>query len=253
MLTFFLPYRVREERNIESIRKLFRTMHKYFRTTPKEVLIKIDSDDEQAPKVLEEIIGRHTFNFDIKVFTFKRWEGRWSLHCVYNYLLNKINPQSKYIIVPNDDTYISKSVDIPANNNYLLMGDFYGEMTPERLKMDYRKDDWFTCQRGLICAYPIISSKLAQITGFGFQPNIDCYFALINLILFNKYGVNIAKHTDEFVVRKNIPRTDDYGEDFDIETRIHSSALPKNPMFFKLIEQAAKNVYLNMKVDGLVK
>jgi hypothetical protein len=97
--------------------------------------------------------------------------------------------------------------------------------------------------------YPIVSTKIFEVIGnCGWQIHIDATCALLNVILYQKYGINL----DYLLDSKYLSRMD--------SVRADKLNPPQNPFntsipsyYYTLIEQQAKNIYLNMKEDGVLK
>jgi len=106
-------------------------------------------------------------------------------------------------------------------------------------------------------AYPIVSAKLLEVIGnVGWQVNIDATLALLNIILYQKYGINISF----LLLNKSFDRLDVARKEkenpeptpFNYEMKIDSSNNSQNPYLYVLTEQQAKNIYLNMKEDDVL-
>ena len=248
--SFLVSYRVRVEANKKSIYKLFNSIKEFFGNDV-EILLKTDTDDTVAN---EEIVPdlKKKYPFDIKVFTFRRWEGVWSIHHFYMHMLARKNPETKFIVFAGDDMYfirdIRKDIEPYLQNKYCIIGDFKEEMTKEKMKsVDYHTSGWTT--PSFLCSYPIVSSNIFEIMGhMGWQTHVDSMISLINLIIFQKYNIILSKHISNFLIRDNIDRLDNYGNGFTDDYRISSILYPLYPYFFTLSEQVAKNIYLNIKL-----
>lgn len=261
LITFILCYRVRTEKNIHSLPKLLNSIVKYFNTEEVELLIKIDNDDIKA----QELVKKLKYPFPIKLFRFNRWEGRWSMNHIYNFFMAEKNIDSKFFSLLNDDMYFARSMkeDIydvldenegNLDNIYRILGNFQTPMNIKKLLKieDYKNKSWLNSD--YICSYPIVSTKIVEVTGnFGYQPNVDSHFALLNLIMFRKYGMNLARHLIQYTYRENIENTDEYGKGFNQNNMIDGNTISKNEHFYKLMEQQAHNLYLNIHEMGVPK
>lgn len=243
-------YRVRREENRTSIIKFFNSVNNLFTDKNKiEFLVKLDVDDKEGI----EIVNNLNYPFEIRPFITRRWEGRWTMNYFYEYLFVYKAPESKFISFVGDDIWFIRNImeDIKKNLNkrYYILGDFKEEMTTDKLKLagSYRETNWLSPR--YICSYPIVSSKIIEIIGnFGYQPNMDGHLTLLGLILYQKYKINIFKHIPEFIIRNNIDRIENFGGEFNQDNLITDDKLPvNNDYFFQLIEQQAKNIYLNKR------
>jgi len=255
LISFMMAYRGRVETNA-SLSKMFETFAHYNRFNYDEVefLVRLDSDDRHGITMIKNMIGKFPF-LKIKPFTHHRWEGRWSIDYDYQYLLKKKTPDSKCISFITDDIVFNRNFMDDVKNNltdYSIVGDFQHPMTKEKLDLveDYHNINWLTPD--YICAYPILSSKLAEVMcNMGYQVNVDSTLALINVIMYKKYGLILGKHIEHFLLRENVDRTDKYGSEFDSGWEMNDGCIAKDPYFFRLVEQQVKNIYLNMKDEIL--
>ena len=90
-------------------------------------------------------------------------------------------------------------------------------------------------------------------SGFGFQSNTDNWISLLNVILYNKYGIDLTKIVEVFCLRNE---QSDYnickGEiKYDMLV-INAGMFITNSFYFNLIEQQAKNIYLNILESGKI-
>ncbi len=241
MITFLMAFRAYSEKNVEGFKKLLISLDTYFSNY--ELLVKVDTDDTRG------IVFVKSLNRDnIKSFIFNRWEGRWTINYFYDYLFLHRNLQSKYIAMVTDDCVITRNFINNLDDEHLIFGDYKGDMIKERLeKIDNVKEE-----KGLsteyICSYPVISARLIEITGsFGYQANPDSHLALLNIIMYQKYGIILAKHIPEFLIRDNIDRLDNHGIDFVKGQITTDSDMCSNDYIFILVEQQAINIYLNRR------
>ena len=89
--------------------------------------------------------------------------------------------------------------------------------------------------------------------GFGFSAMVDSTFGLLNLIMFQKYGINLAKKIEDFSMRRDVLRNSSYGNSFNQKTLITCHRTCTDPYFYKLMEQQVQNIYLDMQADGYIK
>ena len=240
MITLMASFKAYSEKNIEGLNSLLESVEKYI-PIDFELLIKLDLDDKKGIDYIKSINKSY-----IKPFTFHRWEGRWTINFFYDYLFIHRNLSSKHIVLVTDDIVITRNFLDDLDDIHLIFGDYQTEMTKEKLNKveDYSGMHWLTSE--YICSYPIVSTKLIEITGnFGYQPNPDSHLALLNVIMFQKYNKIITKHIPEFIIRDNIDRIDNYGESFNRENLVTDSDMLSNKYIFELIKQQAKNIHLN--------
>ena len=242
MNSIFLCYREYQEKNRVAIEKMFESVRTFFDIRDVELLIKLDVDDKEALITCRKFIGS---KFKIKPIISRRWEGRWSMNYAYEMLFLRIDPTSKYIIFGGDDSYFNRDIRSDLDNNNLILGNYLGELTDKKMSFDCEKENWLIPQ--YICSYPIIPVEFIKIIGnFGYQVNMDSWFGLLNLIAFKEYGIKIAKHIDEFCIRDNIDRIDDYGIEFNKNLRIDDQNYPTK-FLIELAKYQARNIYLNRK------
>ena len=238
MITFLMAFRAYSSKNIEGMKKMLSSIETCIPNF--ELLIKLDTDDIKGI----EFINRENKNY-IKSFIYNRWEGRWTINYFYDYLFLHRDLRSKYIVMITDDIIITRNFLHELDGSYIL-GNFQSAMTREKLDKvgDLFKKQGLTSE--YICSYPIVSTKLIEVIGnFGYQANPDSHLALLNIIMYQKYGIILAKHIKDFTKRDNIDRLDNYGIDFNKENKVSDSEMLQNSYILKLIEQQAKNIYLN--------
>lgn len=241
MITFLMAFRASSDKNIEAMKKLFHTIETYLPSS--EILIKLDEDDNKGI----DFIKRENKGY-VKYFIFHRWEGRWSINYFYDYLFTRRDPTFKYVMMITDDTVITRDFTKDLDDKHYLFGNYQEEMTKYKLIKVGNIANHQGLTSNYICAYPVINAKLIEITGnFGYQANPDSHFALLNIIAYQKHGIILAKHIPDFIERFNIDRTNHYGEIFGKDNLVSDSDMLTNPYIFKLIEQQAKNIYLNGK------
>ena len=221
MITFLMSFRGYSKKNLEGFDKMLESLTNNFSNM--ELLIKLDSDDTLG---IEHLKYRK-LSF-IKPFIFNRWEGRWTINYFYEYLFLHKNSESKYISMLTDDITLTKNFENDLDDTHLIFGDYQEEVTKESLDKIGNLSERKGLTSNYICSYPIISSKLVEITGnFGYQSNPDSHLALLNIIMYQKYGIILAKHIEDFVKRDNIDRLDNYGIDFNKENLVSDSDMLK--------------------------
>ena len=268
ILSLMMMCRVRYYNNSKAEGTLFsflESMEKNLKNKEKvELLIKFDSNDKQAI----DLIGKNyfkQFSFVIKPVVLHRWEGVFSASFVFSHLLTLTNQSSHFIGICTDDCMahdnwegIINSLEKEINNNYIIFVSHNHENTETKLKScsDYRVNtEWH--ESFLTDPYPIISRKILEICGYyGFGREVDAWPTLLNVILYNKYGVNISKSfgPHQHFIRYNNQTVDLLTDNFEISPSFRGIDFRSNNMeyYFKLVEQSAKSIYLNMKEDGVI-
>ena len=219
-----------------------------------ELLIKIDKDDE---KIYREIInknwgGSHEYDqpnllknypVRIRIFIYERGEGRYSLHNDYKFLFSQRNPLSKFIMFVTDDCFFKESGTFKflkgiKYQDYAILGDRVPSVAKYK---DYRNNQsWRTD----VSPYPIISAKLLEIAqNIGWQTNLDNWITLLHCILYHKYDLNLWERMPKFIDRNEQPYQERPMTFNPME--ITNKKQCDNPYYFNLVEQQAKNIYLN--------
>ena len=221
-----------------------------------EFLIKFDSDDQVA---IERIKGLKKYPFVIKPIFYGRWEGLQTAHYHFTHLFSKRNPSYKFVGTFADDSIFYKpnidemfSILNKSNEYTILSGNPRIPETIDKAK-DYRGTPagWVYWME---YSFPIVSAKIYEICGgLGWQLNTCNFVTLLGVILYAKYNLNIFKSMGAFIMRKNrkLHDTFDINNTFNLDMAAKSDKI-KNPYYFDLVEQQAKNIYLNMIADGQV-
>ena len=221
-----------------------------------EVLIKYDDDDDLKPDKSEFI----NYPFDVKLFSWNRGEGRFSLQFDYTILLTELNPISKVIVNISDDFIITRPgfiIDLLNDvelREYFVMGGKFIEVDNDNPNIN-EIINWRSNQSGWITyANPLVASrKLIEVLGgFGFQSNTDNWISLLCQILRYKYNIILDigrtevffKRSEQNEFHKSGRLTDKVPKDNKLYADCHVSV--KNSQYFDLVEQQAKNVYLNI-------
>jgi hypothetical protein len=218
-----------------------------------EFLIKYDWDDYQRPK--SEFF--HTYPFTCHAILFERGEGRQWNHHFCEYLFSMRNPSFKWVINMSDDFVFTRKdflKDIEAiKEEYMVVG-----YTRPTFEINSIKDVYNKCfpynfdgPNGIGGYCPLMTAKLLEVCqNFGWQPNPDAWMVLLQATLYRKYGFLLWKELPQFYTRCGSYGTGDTpsrpGEDLYNRMTITGSRLPKNKYLFKLIDQQARNIYLNM-------
>ena len=268
---------------------LFRVLNKFRKDIKEtdydkiEILIRIDKDDIPTLNRLVNSSYISAYPMKIRIFNFNRWEGRHTFNYHYMFLFSQRNPNSKFIGFMTDDCLFhdkiehiieeleTKYLDLDYAVFFSCATECYP--TPEIYKQfhiktkldfitkmgDYKTLDvtekWST--NFLTESYPIVSCKLLEVmSNLGWQVNIDSTLGLLNIMLYQKYGVNIAFLLEnKSFIRKDCNRTDKETpapNPFNHDMVLNASKNSKNKYLYTLMEQQAKNIYLNMKEDGVL-
>jgi len=245
LITFLMLYRGRDETD-KALENLFVSLQTHLPRGSFEVLVRLDDNDLHGKGTFKQLV--HLYNkINIRYFIHHRWEGRWSINYDYLYLFTYKNPSSKWVSFLTDDCIIKRNIVEELDEKFHLVGDFKTDMTNDKMNLvgDYKSKHWLTPE--YICAYPLMSTWLAKVMcNMGYQVNIDSTLALLNAILYVKYGIIIGKHIPEFIIRDNVDRVDNWGETFNRQLLITDSDMPVDSFFFELMEQQAHNIYLSL-------
>lgn len=267
LITFLMCYRANHIINRENdivaffdsfLRQITKQDHSKF-----EFIIKLDSDDEYAIKELFEIGLKQEFpTLNIRFIIYPRWSGRATLYLNYMTMFSKRNPSSKCTGFVTGDCLIARNflpeLEICLESkecNYFI---FSSQLDMNQLEYvrRYRHVDYWT-KGGLTEPFPIIACRLLEVIGsMGWQSNIDNWLSLINVIFYHTYGKLIYKKVSLPYIELNlIPQKmikDDYLSNFNSDMYTSCSKFPESQYYFNLIEQQVKNIYLNMKAEGLL-
>jgi len=265
IISFLMNARIRTDLNNKNSKDIIKFFEKAEEKIYKEdrddveFLVKCDDDDIKMREIRDKVLK---FPFKIKMIFYRRWEGIYTEHLNYTYLLTRVNPNSKFIGFVSDDAEmehmsIGNLAKFKENieDNYI----FY----TNRLRMDrsnkeyqeflnYRNFNVYDQFRNkLVEPYPIVSKKILQITsGCGLYHTIDSWLALISYILITKYSISILKNfpCQTFIRMNN--QTSDMIEEPIISS--YNSDIEKMDSYYDFVEQQTKNIYLNMLSDGVV-
>ena len=264
MITFLTICRFREDYlNDNSVINLFSVLDNASENIPKkyhnqiEFLIKFDDDD----KVANERVGElKEYPFVVKPYFYGRWEGLQTAHLHFAYLFTKRNTKYRFVGTLADDSIFMKDYvgemfeTMEKSNEYtIISGNNRVNQQIDSAK-DYRQAiSVWAC--GMEYSFPIVSSKIYEICGgMGWQLNTCNFVTLLGVILYSKYSINIFKGINSFIVRKNriLHDTFDISNSFNREMRIDNNFTDCNSYYFDLVEQQARNIYLNMKANGKI-
>ncbi len=216
-----------------------------------EFLIKFDSDDSKARNVIDKL---SQLPLVIRTFIYRRWEGMDTAYHNYTYSLCRADSHSKFIGFCGDDS-IPLNLNVNTleyfkDNDYIFFTSMPRMLEEEWLKRANYKFPFKSCMESLnnmrlVDPYPILSRKLLEIcSGVGFCTNIDGWLALLNVILFNKYGISIIKNLPSLMFYRDNTQSKDMIEDSFTST--FNRDMEDLPYYFNLINQQAKNIYLNI-------
>ena len=245
MISIILSSRVKNNPN-SNIHRLLRSIQSCGGDMKNcEVLIKYDYDDDEKPKDKE-----FNYPFNIKTFTWDRYDGRYSLHIDYQYLFMEIDERSKLVINIADDFYFTRTNIfnelLSITDDYLII--FSHDHKEAENDINYRIKKKFFSD----CELMVMSTKLITILGgFGFQPNTDNWTQLLHVILIQKYNINISKKVEVFYER--CTSQSDWSDKKECSIiRTYDFTNYNKKFYFDLIEQQSKNIYLNLLESGNV-
>lgn len=272
-LSILTPTRSKSKGNNSSnLRQQFDSIIKY--STPEELnklecILKFDHDDE-IPSFL------HEYPFRIKWVQYARGSGRWEVQNFQTYLCRLREQTSRFILVFPDDFVIKKSFIneiLSIEKEYVIVGGGtrgHGERWPGGA--DIFLDDNITIPLGrdwrnidayghCIAHYALLcSSKVADsMVDLGFSPSNDLCYLATAMCIYKEFGVNIWHDMTSFYYRDEYytyPPTfpEHYKENpqYNILDLIYFRNTKYTNHYWKLIYQAAKNIYLNMKYDNVI-
>ena len=260
---------VRVLRGISDKDSLYSLFWSYIEKVPEidrnkaEFLIKFDIDDEVAIQnwVIGDTLKSKFPNLNIRVFAYNRWEGRRSLYLHYWYLFTRRNISSKYIGFLTDDVIFTQNpisyIEQYIDKEYAMLSHVHNIEVLHSIK-DWELETTKWSGGALTEPYPTVSTKILEICGnMGFQPNIDNWFALINVILYCKYKIDLYYDIPDIFHRNTFAHME-FTPDiflpskFNQEWLVDDSKPSDDSYYYKLIEKQSDNIYLNMKNDGVV-
>ncbi len=222
-----------------------------------EFIIKFDNDDDQIPS--QDFFDK--WPFQIKYCKYERGEGRHAIHEIITYLYTLRDQRSKFVLNLSDDFVFTRpgfvNEILSVQNSYTIIGGAYdGWVIPDFTGKHLRDvHSW----RYWVAEYcPIIGIRaLESVQNFGWQSAIDFWALALAVSFHEQFGFSIWHNMQSFYIRKDDYRTShkDMHAARYVYNLMEDSAYQscKNPYYFDLIEQQAKNIYLNMKYDGLIK
>jgi len=223
-----------------------------------EIIVKFDVDDKEVidKLLLDNQLQKKYPDIVIRPIIYDRWEGRKSLNLHYAFIFTRRNPNSKFIGFITDDVIIQENpipyIEKYKNEEYCILSHCHN------LEILNGITDWKTNITRWSCGnltepYPIVSSKIFEICGnMGYQVNIDNWLALLNVILFVKYKIDLYIdvpdffHRDVFTNGKFIPQNFQ-PSNFNWEWFVDDSIGTTDNYYYNLVEQQADNIYYNIK------
>lgn len=238
-----------------------------------ECIVKFD-DDCEIPSFI------NNFPFRIKYCQYARGAGRWEIQNVQTYLSRLRESSSRYILVLSDDfvikrPFINEILSIPGK--YKIIGGAtrgHGEQRGDDAKIFFDDNisiplgaDWnnLSLYQNSIAHYALLcGSKVADsMVDLGFIPSNDLCYIAIALCLYKEFNINIWHDIPSFYYRNE---SKEYYHPTQSITPVYLSEVHKYNVldiiqnreteyadnYWKLIYQAAKNIYLNMKYDNVI-
>jgi hypothetical protein len=188
--------------------------------------------------------------------TYGQWEGRDTINLAWQYLYFIKNPSSKYVAFMTDDAVFYSilgtgrldcitSVITYSDKKYQIF--ITDEHSNPVEKIPYEKMAQFTHAHWTE-NYPIVSDTIMQHCNLSTLTSCDSYFSLLRIILLQRYKIEIGTVINHFAVRfgENIRRP--WGQFGYSAPTCSELPIP----ILNSIEQTAKNIYLNIKEDGLL-
>jgi len=252
MLTIILTSRVKDNKD-SNIDNLLSSLERCGGNKNNcEVLVKYDYDDDQQPN--EEFFSK--FPFDVKKFVWSRGEGRHSFHLDHFYLFSQRNMDSKFVLLCADDFTFTKNNFI---DDILSIEEEYCFVGPHRPRVELYKNHWRDPQVMEIWKHnegvslPCFSIRCIEVLqNYGWQCNADNWQTLLHILMYEKFGLDLWKAVPPFFIRNPTDGTSGYGKSYN-NMEMDGSRNPKNTYYFNLVEQQAKNLYLNIIADKIIK
>jgi hypothetical protein len=226
-------------------------------TTPGnvEVVIKFDTDDPGAPQ--PEWFTRYPF--PVKYFRWSRNEGRHSLYWDQAHLFAQHDPGSRWLQIMTDDAVFtrpgwdeellarSEPYAIVFPDNVPVVRDFAGG----RWREPELFERWRHCDVQALC--PTVTTRTLEVLqNFGWQSGADNWCALLTILMYDLFGVEIGVHVPRFYRQFEIQSGATVGRPCFNNMAIDHIRDCENKYYFELVKQQCRNLYLNMKADGLL-
>lgn len=220
-----------------------------------ELLIKFDSDDRSAPA--PEWFER--FPFRVTCFRWARNEGRHSLYWDQSHLFAQHDPDSRWVHITTDDAVYSRQgwdADLLARPERYAIA--FPDLVP--LVRDYADgrwrepelfERWRHCERQAVC--PVLTTRTVEVLqNFGWQSGVDNWCALLTIMMYDLFRVEIGVHVPRFYHQANVQSGATVETACFNNMAIDHLRSCENKYYFTLVEQQCRNLYLNMKDEGLV-
>jgi hypothetical protein len=218
-----------------------------------ELIIKYDADDDCRPP--DSFFD--AYPFVIKRFVYERGEGRHYNHHYSEYGFANRNTSFKWAMSVADDFFFIRKdflKDLAAiQDEYMVVGFTRPTFEINAVKKIYDENFPynFDHENGVGEYCPCLTANLVEICqNMGWQSNIDAWVVLLETKLFEKYGFLLWKQIEPFYKRTGSYGLGDTpvrkGAGLYNNMSITGAVIPKNKYLFKLIEQQATNVYLNI-------
>jgi len=244
LLTILLSSRVKDNKD-SRIHELLGSLEKCGGNDSNcEVLIKYDDDDNMRPD--SKYFDR--FPFTVGLFTWSRGEGRHGLHLDYFYLFSQRNRNSTFVLVGGDDFCFER---VGFIEEILSIKEEYCFVGPKRPRSEIYAGQWrnpdIVKQWRHECAWlPCFSVRCIEVLqNYGWQCNADNWKTLLHIILYEKYQLDLWKIVPEFYSRLDGSRSSGYSKSYN-NMEIGGDREPSNTYYYDLVEQQAKNLYLNI-------
>lgn len=210
-----------------------------------EFIIKYDSDDDEAPS--QDFFSKYPFS--IKKLVLARGEGRHSIHLDHLYCFAQRNQLSKFILIASDDFTFYRP---GFADDILAIQEKYCVVGANRPQVEIYKNRWrnpevmeFWKHNEGVCL-PCFSVPLIEaVQNFGWQCNTDNWQTLLTILMYERYNLDIWKTIPSFYMRNPSDGTSGYSPTYN-NMEIDGSRNCQNEYYFRLVEQQAKNIYLNM-------
>jgi len=214
-----------------------------------EILIKFDTDDDEQPN--EDFFSK--FPLTIKKFIWSRGEGRHSIHLDHFYLFSQRNIKSKFILLCADDFTFTHHGFI---EEILSIDDEYCFVGPRRPRIEFYKNKWMNPSVMNIWKHnegvslPCISSRCLEVLqNYGWQCNADNWVTLLTILMYENYEIDMWRTVTNFYERNPTNGLSGFGKSYN-NMEMDGEKNPFNNYYFSLVQQQAKNLYLNINYKG---
>jgi hypothetical protein len=217
-----------------------------------EVLVKYDNDDDLQPD--QKYFDK--FPFQVKKFVWSRGEGRHSFHLDHFYLFSQINRKSSFVLLCADDFTFTRKGFI---EDILSIKEEYCFVGPRRPRVEIYKGRWrepaimnvWKHNEGV--SLPCFSVRCIEVLqNYGWQCNGDNWKTLLHILMYEKYNLDLWRTVPNFFSRNPTDGTSGFGESYN-NMEMDGVKNPSNTYYYDLVEQQAKNLYLNIISDKLIR